>query len=152
MFLFVWMKVFDIKFYLIGEGMLTSEKTDINFKLHNCDKFASLYTAYKGIDSSFDFNFFNQDIKKSFLKMAFAFLKDTKGKFLFVVTVGNRSKGKEADRLIPSDQYEAVAFANLISQISADQRSLCRDCNLKFKSCLVIETLKNYRKKLAINS
>ena len=133
--------------------MFISEKTGMEFELRNCDRFLSLHTAYNGIEQGLLLkNFFNQDIKKSFLKMAFAFLRDAKGKLLFVVTVGKRSKGKEADRLIPSDQYEAVAFANLISQISADQRSLCRDCNLKFKSCLVIETLKNYRKKLAINS
>jgi len=137
----------------IGDDMFISEKTGMEFELRNCDRFLSLHTAYNGIEQGLLLkNFFNQDIKKSFLKMAFAFLKDTKGKFLFVVTVGNRSKGKEADRLIPSDQYKAVAFANLMSQINADQRLHCRDCNPKFKSCVVIETLKNYRKKLAISN
>ena len=111
----------------------------MEFELRNCDRFLSLHTAYNGIEQGLLLkNFFNQDIKKSFLKMAFAFLKDTKGKFLFVVTVGNRSKGKEADRLIPSDQYKAVAFANLMSQINADQRLHCRDCNPKFKNFVLI--------------
>ena len=141
--------VFDIKFYLIGEGMLTSEKTDIVLSLRNCDRFLSLHTAYNGIEQGLLLkNFFNQDIEKSFLKMAFAFLRDAKGKLLFIVTIGKRSKGKEADRLIPSDQYEAIAFANLISQINEDQRSLCRNCNPQFKKCVVVEILKLYKEKL----
>ena len=133
---------------LTGESMFTSEKTGTTFRLRNCDKFFSLHTAYNGIEPSlFTNNFFNQNIEKHFLKMIFTFLEDVKGKLLFVVAIGKNNK--EVDRLIPTDPYEAVAFANLISQISADQRVHCRNCNPKFKSCIVIEIIKNYKKKLA---
>ena len=130
--------------------MFTSEKTDINFKLHNCDRFASLYATYKGIDSSLDSNLMNKDLEKHFLKMAFSLLKNSNGKLLFVVAIGKSNK--EVDRLVPSDRHEAVAFANLMAQIEAEQRQSCRNCNPQFKKCVVVETLKLYKKKLVASN
>ena len=130
--------------------MFISEKTDVKFNLQNCDMFFALHTAYRGIEYSLTArNFFDQVIEKGFLKMAFSLLKDAKGKLLFVVAVGK--KRKETDRLIASDPTMAVALANLLSQISEDQRSRCRNCNYTFKTCFLVEILKNYRQKLAIS-
>ena len=47
--------------------MFTSEKTGTVFELHNCDKFFSLHTAYKGIEHGLIArNFFNQVMEKDF--------------------------------------------------------------------------------------
>ena len=83
------------------------------------------------------------------MKMAFSFLRDAKGRLLFIVAIGK--KRKEIDRLIASDQTNAIALANLLSQVSVDQRLRCRDCNPLFKSCILIDTLKVYKNKLAVS-
>lgn len=125
--------------------MVVSEKTGINLAVHNCDKFASLLMAYRGIE----IQEFQQEIEQPFLRMAFSFLKSAGGKLLFVVKIGRSHRGKEVDRLIPANAQEAVAFSNLMAQMSVNQRENCRkNCNPSFDQCIITQTLKLYRKRL----